>query len=88
MKAASANLLSIIKGPRQFVIPIYQRTYSWHQTQCEKLFQDILRISNSQQALGDSRGHFVGSVVYFQESILSYSEYAYQLKSFQLELAL
>jgi uncharacterized protein with ParB-like and HNH nuclease domain len=41
MKASSANLLNVIKGPRQFVIPIYQRTYSWHQAQCEQLFKDI-----------------------------------------------
>ncbi|MFK5950090.1 MAG: DUF262 domain-containing protein [Methylococcales bacterium] len=74
MKAASANLLSIIKGSKQFVIPIYQRTYSWHQTQCEPLFHDIIRISESQQALGDSQGHFVGSVVYFQESIHTVSD--------------
>jgi uncharacterized protein with ParB-like and HNH nuclease domain/predicted transport protein len=65
MKATSANLLNLIKGPKQFVIPIYQRTYSWHQVQCEQLFKDILRISVSDRA----HGHFVGSVVYFQESI-------------------
>lgn len=65
MKATSANLLSLIKGPKQFVIPIYQRTYSWHQAQCEQLLKDILRISETDEA----QGHFVGSVVYFQESI-------------------
>ncbi len=70
MKATSANLLSVIKGPKQFVIPIYQRTYSWHQTQCEQLFKDILRISKSNSI----HGHFVGSVVYFQESIHTVSD--------------
>jgi len=45
MKATSANLLSVIKGPKQFVIPIYQRTYIWHLSQCEQLFKDILGIS-------------------------------------------
>ena len=45
MKASSNNLLSIIKGPRQFVIPIYQRTYSWQLVQCNQLLNDILRIS-------------------------------------------
>ena len=70
MKASSANLLSRIKGPKQFVIPIYQRTYSWHQAQCEQLLRDILRISDSNQI----HGHFVGSVVYFQESIHTVSD--------------
>jgi uncharacterized protein with ParB-like and HNH nuclease domain len=64
MKASSANLLSIIKGPKQFVIPIYQRTYSWHQAQCEQLFKDIISISQNDNI----HGHFVGSVVYFQQS--------------------
>ena len=29
MKAVEANLLSFLKKSPQFVIPIYQRTYSW-----------------------------------------------------------
>ncbi|MFT5085075.1 MAG: hypothetical protein ACI9Y1_003132 [Lentisphaeria bacterium] len=70
MKATSANLLSVIKGPKQFVIPIYQRTYSWHQAQCEQLFKDIIRVSQSENI----HGHFVGSVVYFQESIHTVSD--------------
>ena len=70
MKASSANLLSVIKGPKQFVIPIYQRTYSWHQAQCEQLFKDIIRISQNDNI----HGHFVGSVVYFQQSIHTVSD--------------
>ena len=65
MKASAANFLSLIKGPKQFVIPIYQRTYSWQLSQCSKLLSDILRISKDDSV----PGHFIGSVVYFQESI-------------------
>jgi uncharacterized protein with ParB-like and HNH nuclease domain/predicted transport protein len=70
MKASSANFLNVIKGPKQFVIPIYQRTYSWQIVQCNKLFNDILRISKD----GSSPGHFIGSVVYFQEGIHTVSD--------------
>jgi len=70
MKASSANFLTVIKGPKQFVIPIYQRTYSWQIAQCNKLFNDILRISKD----ASSPGHFIGSVVYFQESIHTVSD--------------
>lgn len=70
MKASAANLLSLIKGPKQFIIPIYQRAYSWQLTQCEQLLADVLRISDS----NDQHGHFVGSVVYFQESIHTVSD--------------
>lgn len=65
MKAAAANFLTLIKGPKQFVIPIYQRPYSWQTSQCSKLLDDILRISRDDSV----PGHFIGSVVYFQESI-------------------
>jgi uncharacterized protein with ParB-like and HNH nuclease domain/predicted transport protein len=70
MQAKSANFLTVIKGPKQFVIPIYQRTYSWQIAQCNKLFNDILRISKN----GSSPGHFIGSVVYFQENIHTVSD--------------
>jgi uncharacterized protein with ParB-like and HNH nuclease domain/predicted transport protein len=70
MKASSANFLTVIKGPKQFVIPIYQRTYSWQIAQCNKLFNDILRISND----SSSPAHFIGSVVYFQEGIHTVSD--------------
>lgn len=70
MKATSANFLTVIKGPKQFVIPIYQRTYSWQIAQCKKLFYDILRISQDSNV----PGHFIGSVVYFQESIHTVSD--------------
>lgn len=70
MKATSANLLSIIKGPKQFIIPIYQRTYSWQLPQCEQLLNDILRVSKD----GNMHGHFIGSIVYFQESIHTVSD--------------
>lgn len=70
MKATSANLLTVIKGPKQFVIPIYQRTYSWQIAQCNKLLNDILRISKDSNV----PGHFIGSVVYFQESIHTVSD--------------
>ncbi len=70
MQAKSAKLLDVIKGPKQFVIPIYQRTYSWQIAQCNKLLNDILRISKDPSV----PGHFIGSVVYFQESIHTVSD--------------
>lgn len=70
MKASSANLLTVIKGPKQFVIPIYQRTYSWQLSQCDQLFRDIIRISQDDNL----QGHFLGSIVYFQEDIHTISD--------------
>ena len=38
MKATEANLLKFLKNAPQFIIPIYQRNYSWTQAQCQQLF--------------------------------------------------
>ncbi len=65
MKASALNFLSLIRGPKQFVIPIYQRTYSWQVLHCRKLFQDILEVDHDESR----HGHFIGSVVYFQPGI-------------------
>ncbi len=67
MKASAKNLLSIIKEPKQFIIPIYQRTYSWQFKQCELLLNDI-------QASQSEQGHFIGSIVYFQPDIHTIAE--------------
>ena len=29
MKASEVNYLKFLEGTKQFVVPIYQRTYSW-----------------------------------------------------------
>lgn len=65
MKATETKLLKFLKEPKQFVIPIYQRTYSWTLQQCQQLWHDILR------AAGDETesGHFIGSIVYIEHGL-------------------
>lgn len=65
MKATEANLLEFLSVRKQLVIPIYQRTYSWTRSQCEKLWQDIVRVAKDDS----TPAHFIGSVVYIQEGI-------------------
>lgn len=62
MEATQAQLISLLDGKKQFNIPIYQRTYSWHPKQCRQLFNDILKVGNSK----DEMTHFIGSIVYFK----------------------
>ena len=45
MKATEAKLLQILSAVSQFIIPIYQRTYSWTLKGCQQLWADILRAS-------------------------------------------
>lgn len=62
MKAIESQLLKVLKSASQFDIPIYQRTYSWTESECRQLWEDILRAGSD-----DSIGvHFMGSIVYIE----------------------
>lgn len=62
MKASATPFLPFLHKANQFVIPIYQRNYSWDEKQCQQLWDDILRVgSNETIPL-----HFIGSIVYVQ----------------------
>jgi uncharacterized protein with ParB-like and HNH nuclease domain len=60
MKAIDRPFTKVINGTTQFVIPVFQRDYSWTEDQCEQLWNDIVRVGRGS---GD-RGHFMGSLVY------------------------
>jgi uncharacterized protein with ParB-like and HNH nuclease domain/predicted transport protein len=60
MKAIDRPFTKIINGTTQFVIPVFQRDYTWTEMQCEQLWKDLLLIANDPTG----RGHFMGSVVY------------------------
>ncbi|WP_305864829.1 DUF262 and DUF1524 domain-containing protein [Helicobacter pylori] len=62
MKAGEATLLGFFEENQnnQFVIPIYQRLYSWEKEQCEQLWDDIIKIGGNDKM----NGHFIGSILY------------------------
>ncbi|GAA8101433.1 hypothetical protein HpDR12_05140 [Helicobacter pylori] len=62
MEAKEATLLGFFKENQnnQFVIPIYQRLYSWKKEQCEQLWDDIIKIGGNDKM----NGHFIGSILY------------------------
>lgn len=64
MKATEAKLLDFLKKSPQFVIPIYQRTYSWAEKECRQLWDDILRTGSDDRIAV----HFVGSIVYIDKA--------------------
>lgn len=66
MKATEASLLEFLRKSPQFVVPIYQRSYSWTEKECQQLWDDILRSGNDDTI----RAHFIGSIVYIQQGIL------------------
>ncbi|EJB64174.1 hypothetical protein HPHPH42_0540 [Helicobacter pylori Hp H-42] len=62
MDAKATTLLKFFKENQnnQFVIPIYQRVYSWEKEQCEQLWDDIIKIGGNDKI----NGHFIGSILY------------------------
>ena len=63
MKAQDLQFTQLLQGAKQFIIPIFQRTYSWERYHCEQLWKDILRVGGNP----DLDSHFIGSVVYIPE---------------------
>ncbi len=71
MKADAIKLLDFIgkSQEKQFVIPIYQRVYSWEKEQCKQLWDDIVKTGGNDQM----NGHFIGSIVFVQDDIYTTS---------------
>jgi len=65
MKAGETPLLNFLNGPKQFIIPIFQRTYSWTLKECEQLWKDIVAAATNERVAG----HFIGSIVYIQKGL-------------------
>lgn len=42
MDAGKKILLDLLTGSLRFVVPVYQRRYSWGETQCRQLWADIV----------------------------------------------
>ncbi|WQR66693.1 DUF262 and DUF1524 domain-containing protein [Helicobacter pylori] len=62
MEAKEATLLRFCEENQnnQFVIPIYQRVYSWKKEQCEQLWDDIIKIGGNDKM----NRHFIGFILY------------------------
>ena len=69
MKATEAKFLDFLENSPQFVIPIYQRTYSWTERECRQIWDDIVR-TGSNDAVS---AHFVGSIVYIEKGLYQVS---------------
>lgn len=62
MDAGKKILLDLFTGSLRFVVPVYQRRYSWGEAQCRQLWADIVTAGRH-----PDRTHFIGSIVWMQE---------------------
>lgn len=60
------NIKDLLGDDVRFIIPEYQRPYSWEEDQCETLWEDILKTFDSGED-NDMPEYFLGSIVTYQE---------------------
>jgi Protein of unknown function DUF262/Protein of unknown function (DUF1524) len=59
MEAAEAKIQKVLEGTKQFLVPHYQRPYSWTADQWKTLWRDVLELLEDPEA----KPHFLGSIV-------------------------
>lgn len=59
MQASETTIRKLIEGSKQYVIPLFQRPYSWNQKHWSTLWQDVIDLVEDVNA----RPHFFGSTV-------------------------
>jgi uncharacterized protein with ParB-like and HNH nuclease domain len=59
MKASETKVQKILEGTNQYVVPLFQRRYSWNKKQWDVLWNDLIEVYGEET----ERDHFMGSIV-------------------------
>jgi len=59
MQAKETKLQDIIEGTKQYILPLFQRSYSWDKKEWDILWEDLCELSE----IENPRSHFIGSIV-------------------------
>ena len=59
MKASETKLQRVIEGTNQYVVPLFQRKYSWDTKEWNTLWEDLFELYEEE----NPRSHFIGSIV-------------------------
>ncbi len=63
MDSQVRSILDFISATkRTFIIPVYQRNYSWDKDNCDQLFNDLM------ESLTSGKKHYFGNIVYYAMS--------------------
>ena len=56
MKGSECRLIDYVEGnKKRFIIPVYQRSYDWEESNCKKMFDDLVNAVNR-------KTHFLGTM--------------------------
>lgn len=71
MIAKEGFIVRLLDGSdKKFIVPVYQRPYSWKKSNCELLIKDLLEVYKR-----GYKSHFFGSIVYVENDIGGCNEY-------------
>lgn len=59
MKASETKFQPIIEGTKQYIVPLFQRAYSWDRKEWKVLWDDLIYLSEN----SEPKSHFIGSIV-------------------------
>lgn len=59
MHAAETKIQHLIEGTKQYVVPLFQRAYSWDKKEWQTLWEDLVELCEEE----NPRPHFMGSIV-------------------------
>lgn len=78
MKASETNLQGILNSPNQYIIPVFQRYYSWKKDNWDQLWNDITELSEYED-VSKRPSHFMGTLVFVPDEHIPTRVPAYQV---------
>jgi uncharacterized protein with ParB-like and HNH nuclease domain len=63
MKASETHLGKILEGNNQFVVPLFQRPYTWDESRWKVLWADLVELCEDETDSNRAKPHFMGSLV-------------------------
>lgn len=69
MNASEAQLQGILNSPNRYIVPVFQRYYSWEKENWEQLWEDIEALMEDTKENKEPT-HFMGSLVFIPEQLL------------------
>ena len=63
MKASETHLGKILEGNNQFVVPLFQRPYTWDESRWKVLWADLVELCEDESESNRAKPHFMGSLV-------------------------
>lgn len=65
MKTERKNILEYL-SKNKFLIPIYQRPYTWEEEECEQLWNDVIEFTEKENRADDDE-YFLGTIVMYDD---------------------